>query len=124
MFEYAHQVSLSCQRKPGYPRKNDANIIRAEIVYQHGSKKSPWETVQRGYYLKVYPMMCIQKSHGQIAGYNGFASFTQMLLPVGRKSEKRQNEAIAIAEHCVHEMIHRVCMQNNLEVCENKEMCA
>ena len=116
MFETSLKVRIPCRQDPNKSRKNDSNFLELEVCYSlGGTNVFTGKMEPRGYYLHCSPILVASRS----ITYQGFSGSKRCLLEVGRKSEKRKEEARHLAEKVVDKMIRYVCDNNNLEVCEN-----
>lgn len=68
---------------------------RIEVYYDIGSKD---EGRRRGYYLSVSPVEMEDKGGYIVETYTGYTGVKMLLLEVTRKSNKKYEEAIEIAE--------------------------
>ena len=60
---------------------------------------------QRGYYFSFIPVTVVNHGNYQTVKKEAYTGFTGRLLEVNRKSKKKENEAIELAERKIEELI-------------------
>ena len=97
--------------------KTENMKIKVETYYSLGGMNYfTYKVEPRGYYLSVTPVERVVRDAYVSEGYRAFSGYKKLLLEVQRKSKKKEAEAETMAESQAHDIVERVCSENNLEL--------
>ena len=97
--------------------KTENMKIKVETYYSLGGMNYfTYKVEPRGYYLSVTPVERVVRDGYVSEGYSAFSGYKKLLLEVQRKSKKKEAEAETMAESQAHDIVERVCNENNLEL--------
>lgn len=99
--------------------KDDVTHLRVDVYYsQGGYNLSTYQEEQRGYYLSVSPVSRSKLCDASTERYLAFSGRKRLLLPVNRKSPKRYETALQLAQESRRKLIDIVCQEQGLELME------
>lgn len=99
--------------------KRDVTHLRVEVYYALGGY-NPFTAKEegRGYYLSVSPVGRSERGGVTTECYLAFSGRKRLLLPVNRKSPKRYETALQLAQESRRQLIDFVCQEQGLELME------
>ena len=71
---------------------------------------------ERGYYLHVTPVKNVRLKDCTIQEYTAFSGIKKFILPVARKSQKKEEQAIELSKDSEKELIDYVLAKNNMQL--------
>ena len=91
--------------------------LEIELRYELGGYNY-WTYTQedRGYYLHVTPVKNVKLKDCTIQEYTAFSGIKKLILPVSRKSNKKESEAIELSKDSEKELIDYVLLKNNMQL--------
>lgn len=92
--------------------------LEIELIYELGGYNY-WTSTQedRGYYLHVTPVKNARINDKIVAKeYSAFSGIKKLILPVNRKSNKKESEAIELSKESEKELIDYVLLKNNMQL--------
>lgn len=100
-------------------KKGDVTHLRVEVYYSLGGYNLfTYKQEPRGYYLSVSPVGRSERGSVVMESYRAFSGTKQLILPVNRKSPKRYETALQLAQESRRKLIDIVCQEQGLELME------
>jgi hypothetical protein len=100
-----------------YLKLTNGYELEIEVRYELGGfNLFTYENNERGYYLHVSPVKNVQLKDCVIQEYKAFSGIKKLILPVARKSSKKEVEAIELSKNSEKELIDYVLAKNNMEL--------
>lgn len=91
--------------------------LRVETIYNKGGMNVfTYQTERRGYYLHVTPV----ERRGNMESFIAFSGTKMLLKEVTRKSAKAEQEADAMADQRMPELVKYILSKNGLELEEGE----
>lgn len=90
-----------------YPVKNStATHLKVELYYSKGGNNVfTYKTERRGYYISVTPVKREMRNNVVLESFVAFTGLKQLLVPVERKSKKKEEEAQEVFNKYVDKFI-------------------
>lgn len=97
----------------------DANHLKIEVRYQLGGVNyATYRNEARGYYLSVTPVNRYISSGLPCESFVCFTGVKKLILPCSRRSEKKMEQAVGLAQEQKAELIKHVLQENSLQLLE------